>query len=112
MTNDAVAEPERQLPHQSGAVDAFPDNADTDRAIAERRLAQIIETLGLLPDHFERAHEAEKQALDGGHDRILSDQERRLAEAFPEISDALVRARVVELMEGLADDDDLEPSAG
>ena len=112
MTNDVVAEPERQLPHQSGAVDAFPDYADPERAIAERRLAQIIETLGLLPDHFERAHEAEKKALDGGHDGIMSDQQRRLAEAFPEISDARVRARAVEFMEGLADDDDPEPSAG
>ena len=81
-----------------------PPGVITDqlREIATRRLAMITTTLALAPDEFERAHQAMLSALDGGHDRILSEQRQQIVGALPDIIDPLTRARAVELFNKLA----------
>ena len=74
------------------------------RSLAARRLSHISATLGLEADHFKRAHDAAQLALDGAGAKILSDQGRAVSEALADISDPLVRARLVGLFAALADD--------
>ena len=79
-------------------------HADRVEAVARRRLAQISDVLGLDPNEFERAHDAKMSALDGGHGRIMSEQCRKIVRYLPEITDDLVRARIVALFNALAQD--------
>ena len=75
---------------------------DPVRVVAERRLKYISDALGLDTDHFERAYEVGRRALDGSRDDVNADQLRRVTAVFPEIDDPLVRQRLVELVAALA----------
>ena len=77
---------------------------DDSRAIAERRLAQIVEVLGLDPTSFENAHDALLAANDGSEERVLLAQCRRIADALSSVPDPVLRARLILLFEAFADD--------
>ena len=76
---------------------------DLIRAVAERRLAQVCDALGLVQGHFDRAQEASQQALDGEADKVLSEQLRLATASLAQISGPLVRARLVGLIVAIAE---------
>ena len=73
------------------------------RAVAERRLEKICNALGLRQDHFRYAEQAALQSFDGQSERILSEDVRRATDALAQISDQLLRARLVQLIVAIAE---------